>query len=107
MYNISYLILEQGDYKSKLERGGGEVYLEKRDSIKNAIWLLLKIYLIFCQYVPKTNIIRERFYDNVTTIIHDVNLNVTDDEKITLLLSDHKIIKITANFIIKYMEGRC
>ncbi len=56
---------------------------------------------------PKTNTIRERFYDNVITIIHDVNLNVTDYEKITLLLSDHRIMKITANFIIKCMEGRC
>ncbi len=44
---------------------------------------------------------------NVTTIIHDVNLNVTDDEKNTLLLRDHRIMNITANFIIKCMEGRC
>ncbi len=56
---------------------------------------------------PKTNTIRERFYDNVITIIHDVNLNVTDDKKITLLLSNHRIMKNTANFIIKCMEGRC
>ncbi len=56
---------------------------------------------------PKTNTIRERFYDNVITIIHDVNLNVIDDEKITLSLSDHRIMKNTANFIIKCMELRC
>ncbi len=37
-------------------------------------------FMLIC---PKTNTIRERFYDNVITIIHDVNLNVTDDEKIT------------------------
>ncbi len=59
-------------------------------------------FMLIC---PKTNTIRKRFYDNVTTIIHDVNLNVTDDKKITRLLSDHRRIKITANFIIKCMEG--
>ncbi len=56
---------------------------------------------------PKTNTIRERFYDNVITIIHDVNLNVTDDGKIILLLSDHRIMKNIANYIIKCMERRC
>ncbi len=61
-------------------------------------------FMLIC---PKTNTIRERFYDNVITIIHDVNLNVTDDKKITLLLSNHRIMKNTANFIIKCMEGRC
>ncbi len=30
----------------------------------------------------KTNTTRERFYDNVTTTIHDVNLNLTDDGNI-------------------------
>ncbi len=59
-------------------------------------------FMLIC---TKTNTIRERFYDNVIT--HDVNLNVTDDEKITVLLSDHRIMKNTANFIIKSMEGRC
>ncbi len=54
---------------------------------------------------PKINTIRERFYDNVTTIIHDVNVNVTADKKIILLLSDHRIKKITANFIIRFLEG--
>ncbi len=44
-------------------------------------------------YCPKTNTIRERFHDNVTIIIHYVNLNVTDDEKITHLQSDHRIVK--------------
>ncbi len=61
-------------------------------------------FMLIC---PKTNTIRERFYDNVIIIIHDVNLNVTDDEKITLLLSDHRIMKNIANFIIKCMERRC
>ncbi len=61
-------------------------------------------FMLIC---PKTNTIRERFYDNVITIIHDVNLNTTDDEKITLLLCDHRIMKITANFSIKCMEGTC
>ncbi len=54
-------------------------------------------FMLIC---PKINSIRERFYDNVTTILHDVNLNVTADETITLLLSDHRIKKITAYFII-------
>ncbi len=49
---------------------------------------------------PKTNSIRERFYDNAITIIHD-------DEKITLLLSNHRLMKNAANFIIKCMERRC
>ncbi len=44
---------------------------------------------------------------DVITNIHDVNLNVTDNEKIKLLLSDHRILKNTANFIIKCMEGIC
>ncbi len=61
-------------------------------------------FMLIC---PKTNTTRERLYDNVITIIHDVNLNVTDDEKITLLISDHRIMKNTANFIIKCMERRC
>ncbi len=61
-------------------------------------------FILIC---PKTNTIRERFYGNVITIIHDVNLNVTDNEKITLLLSDHRIMKNIANFIIKCMERRC
>ncbi len=58
---------------------------------------------------PKTNTIIQMLYLNFrsTTVIHNVNLNVTDNEKIILLLSDNKIIKITSNFIIKYMEGRC
>ncbi len=58
---------------------------------------------------PKTNTNRERFYDNVMQIIiiHYVNLNVTDDETITFVLSDHRIMKITDSFIIKCMEGRC
>ncbi len=47
------------------------------------------------------------FFGNVNTIIHDVNLNVTDKEKITLLLNDHRIMKNTSNFIIKCMESRC
>ncbi len=38
---------------------------------------------------------RERFYDNVTTFIHDVNLNVTDDKK------NHTF----TNFSIKCKEG--
>ncbi len=59
-------------------------------------------FLLIC---PKT--IRERLYNNAIAIIHVINLNVTDDEKITLLLSDHKIMKNTANFIIKCMERRC
>ncbi len=33
---------------------------------------------------PKSITVGERFYDNVTTVVHDVNLNVTVDEKITL-----------------------
>ncbi len=69
--------------------------------------LLLKNISYFTIICSKTNTIRESFYDNVTIIIHDVTLNVTDDEKITLLLSDHRIMKITAHFIIKYMETRC
>ncbi len=61
-------------------------------------------FILICS---KTNTIRERFYNNVITIIHDVNLNLNDDEKITLLLTDHRIMKNTANFIIKCVEGRC
>ncbi len=61
-------------------------------------------FMLIC---PKTSTIRERFYDNVITIIHDVNLNNIDNEKITLSLSDHRIMNITANFIIKCMEDRC
>ncbi len=53
----------------------------------------------FTLICPKTNTIRDRFYDNVITIIHGVNLNVTDDEKITLLLSDQRIMKNAVNFI--------
>ncbi len=40
------------------------------------------------------------------TIIHDENLYVTDNKKIILLLCNHRIMKNTANFIIKYMEHR-
>ncbi len=52
---------------------------------------------VFCHpkwylYRPVTNTTKERFYDNVTTIIH--NVNVTNDVKITLLLSDHRIGKL-------------
>ncbi len=99
-------MLEKGHYHSKLKRGGGEVDLEKRD-YKQCNMVTIENISHFMLICPKTNTIRERFYDNVTTIIHDVNLNVTDDEKNTLLLRDHRIMNITANFIIKCMEGRC
>ncbi len=56
---------------------------------------------------PKTNTMKEIFYDNVITFINDVNLNVTDAEKITLLLSGQRIMKNTATFIITFMEHRC
>ncbi len=38
----------------------------------------ISYFMLIC---PKT--IRERFYSNVITIIHDVNLNVTNDEKVS------------------------
>ncbi len=91
-------MLEQGHYQSKLKRGGEEVYLEKRLCKCNMATIEhISHFMVICH---KTSTIRERFYDNVITIIHDVNLNVTDIEKITLLLSDHRIMKITANFSI-------
>ncbi len=55
---------------------------------------------------PKTNTTTERFYEDFTIIIHYVNINVTNDEKLTLLLSDHRIMKISTNFIIKCIQGR-
>ncbi len=57
-------------------------------------------YMSFHVNMSQTNTIKEMIYDNVINIIYDVNLNVRDDKKITLWLSDHRIMKLTANFII-------
>ncbi len=99
-------MLKQEIYQLKLKRGGGEVYLEKRDDKQCSMTTIenMSHFMFMC---PKTNTMRNRFYDNVTTIIHDVNVNVTDEEKITLLLSAHRIMKIIANSIIKCMKVRC
>ncbi len=69
-----------------------EKHILRRETITN-----MSHFMFICH---KTNTTRDRFYDNVTTNIHDVNLNVTDDGKITYLLSENRIMKITAKFII-------
>ncbi len=69
------------------------------------MWLNIGENAMYSTYHIEMN--KGMFYDNVITIIHDVNLNVKDDEKITLLLTDHRIMKNTGNFIIKCMERRC
>ncbi len=100
-------MLEYGHIPIEIEKGRWRSMPREERLCKQCNMATIEDIYNFMLICPKTNIIRERFYYNVITIIHDVNLNVTDDEKITLLLSDHRIMKNTVNFIIKCMERRC
>ncbi len=100
-------MLAWSHYLLEWQRGCGEVHPENRDSANNATIGNMSYFVFRCPKANTINMITERFFDNVTTIINDVNITFTKDEKIILLLSYHRIMKITTNVLIKCIEGRC
>ncbi len=69
-----------GTLPKEIEMARWRSILREDRPVSNVIWLStienISNFMFMCH---KTITTRERFYDNETTTIHDVNLNVTDD----------------------------
>jgi hypothetical protein len=63
----------------------------------------LSHFMLTC---PKTSHIREPLVTDVRNSVIGLNMNTNPGQIITFLLTDHRVMKKTAIFIIKCLEGR-